>query len=145
MKSNIHGHGNQVKVDPNWFTGRVWIKDLSSVIGSTDNIYHVHFMNGARTKLHRHDGGQTLIVTSGRGSLALFQGKNGGSEGIEISPSRTVSLVKGDVTFIPAGILHAHGSTGDEEFSHIAINRTSGGKYNTDWYESDLKSRASRI
>ena len=146
MKTNINGHDSPVKVNPDWFTGKVWMKNVSAGIESVDHIYHVHFVGGARTKLHRHDGPQTLIVTSGMGSLVLFHDSNEMTGRLEIKPFKTISLVPGDAVFIPAGVLHTHGSTrGDEEFVHIAINRTSDGGYNTDWYESDLQSYASKI
>ena len=56
------------KAKPNYFTGQVAAKDISAVIKpKNEKIYHVTFKNGTKTKLHFHDGGQTLIVTKGTG------------------------------------------------------------------------------
>ena len=58
------------KAKANYFTGTVSAKDISATIKPTnEKIYHVTFKNGSKTKLHFHNGGQTLIVTKGRGSL----------------------------------------------------------------------------
>ena len=60
------------KAKTNYFTGAISAKDISATIKTTsEKIYHVIFKNGSRTKLHYHDGGQTLIVTKGHGSLIL--------------------------------------------------------------------------
>ena len=57
-----------------YFTGPILARDISVVIKSTnEKIYHVAFNNGSRTKLHSHDGGQTLIVTKGKGDLIIYK------------------------------------------------------------------------
>ena len=62
------------KAKTNYFTGKIAAKDISAKIKpSTEKIYYVTFKNGARTKLHFHDGGQTLIVTKGKGSLIMYK------------------------------------------------------------------------
>ena len=62
------------KAKVNYFTGKIAAKDISAKIKpSTEKIYHVTFKNGARTKLHFHDAGQTLIVTKGKGSLVMYK------------------------------------------------------------------------
>lgn len=146
QKSNIYGSGDRRDVNPNWFTGKMWMKDVSSGIESEPDIYHVHFADGSRTKLHRHNGSQILIVTAGHGSLEVFQRGDGGADSFGIAKTETVPLGPGDVVSIPAGSLHTHGSVdASSEFVHIAINNPPGpgGKYITDWYESDLESAAS--
>jgi hypothetical protein len=43
-KSNISGTGDKRNVNPNWFTGKTWMKVLSEKIKAKDqDIYHVHF------------------------------------------------------------------------------------------------------
>ena len=62
------------KAKTNYFTGKVSAKDISAKIKpSTEKIYHVTFKNGSKTKLHFHDGGQTLIITKGKGSLIMYK------------------------------------------------------------------------
>ena len=61
-KTNIKGTNDKRDVNPEWFTGKTWMKVLSEKIKSKDqDIYHVHFQKGSRTKLHYHNGNQVLI------------------------------------------------------------------------------------
>ena len=51
-KSNIKGSNDRRDVNSEWFTGKTWMKVLSEKIKSKDqDIYHVHFEKGSRTKL----------------------------------------------------------------------------------------------
>ncbi|MGQ0771859.1 MAG: cupin domain-containing protein [Nitrososphaerota archaeon] len=148
-KSNIHVAGNRRKINPNWFTNRVHMKEISSTIQSKEqNIYHVYFEKGAKTKLHTHNGNQILIVTKGNGSLDLFK-KFGKSKTIfKIKKASTTRLGSGDVVYIPKNTLHTHGSINPRQtFSHIAINMLprKNLQYKTIWYESDFKSMVAGI
>jgi quercetin dioxygenase-like cupin family protein len=142
MKANIYSAGNRRKINPNWFTGPVHMKDISSTIKSQNHdIYHVYFKNGAKTKLHQHNGNQILIVTAGSGSLEFFAKFGNKKSNFAIRKTSTTKLSKGDIVYIPKNTLHAHGSTSkNQDFSHIAINIISkpGAKYQTIWYESDF-------
>lgn len=148
-KSNIHAAGNRRKIDPNWFTNRVHMKEISSTIQSKEqHIYHVYFEKGAKTKLHTHNGNQILIVTRGKGSLELFKkfGKN--KTNFKIRKINTTKLDSGDMVYIPKNTLHTHGSINPRQtFSHIAINilPRKNSQYKTIWYESDFKSMATGI
>lgn len=140
-KSSIHSRANPRKVNPAWFTGKVSMTDISaSIKPKGHNIYHVRFENGARTKIHSHNGDQILYVTSGMGSLETFS-KNGGSqERFAIRKKQKIPLSEGDIVFIPRGMLHTHGSTSKRQvFSHIAFNILAAREYKTTWYESDFK------
>ena len=144
-KTNIHGKSDQRKVNPKWFTGRVWMKVLSNKIKSKEqDIYHVHFQNGSKTKLHSHNGSQMLIVTEGNGSLEIFRRYGNNKKQFKIKKTETTKLNSGDIVYIPAKTLHTHGSVNKRKsFSHIAINilPTKNSIYKTDWYESDFKSK----
>jgi len=148
-KSNIYSSGDQRKIDPNWFTGRVHMKDISSVIKSKEQgIYHVYFHNGAKTKLHNHNGNQVLIVTKGVGSLEIFRKYGTSKTNFKIKRTKKISLKEGDTVYIPATTLHTHGSTDKKKrFSHIAINilPKKNSEYKTTWYESDFKSSVTSI
>ena len=148
-KTNIHGKSEQRKVNPNWFTGKVWMKVLSNKIKSKEqDIYHVHFQNGARTKLHSHNGSQILIVTEGNGSLEIFRRYGANKKQFKIKKTETTKISSGDIVYIPAKVLHTHGSINKrKQFSHIAINilPTKNSIYKTDWYESDFKSEVTEI
>lgn len=151
-KASIHGKSNRRMVNPNWFTGKTWMKSISDVIGSEKHdMYHVHFESGARTKLHAHNGNQILIATAGKGSLEIFERIDDApsKKTFAIKRTKSIKLAPGDAVHIPTDALHTHGSVDSEEtFSHIAINVISAkknSKYKTVWYESDFKRCVSGI
>lgn len=148
-KTNIFGTGDQRKVNPDWFTGKTWMKIVSEKIKSKDqDIYHVHFEKGSRTKLHQHDGNQVLIAIKGKGSLEIFKKYGTSKTNFKIKRTEKISLNEGDIVHIPAKVLHTHGSIDKKKiFSHIAINilPRKNASYKTTWYESDFKSKVSEI
>jgi len=148
-KSNIHGANDKRKVNPDWFTDKTWMKVLSEKIKSKDqDIYHVHFERGSRTKIHAHDGNQVLIATRGRGSLEIFKRYGTSKTSFKIKKTETLRLNEGDIVHIPARTLHTHGSIDKKRvFSHIAINifAKKNAPYKTTWYESDFKTNVSKI
>ncbi|MGY5152091.1 MAG: cupin domain-containing protein [Candidatus Nitrosopumilus sp. bin_6a] len=148
-KANISGTNDQRKINPEWFTAKTWMKVLSEKIKSKDqDIYHVHFEKGSRTKLHKHNGNQVLIGIKGKGSLEIFKKYGTSKDNFKIKKIKKISLNEGDIVHIPAKTLHTHGSTDKKkEFSHIAINilPRKNATYKTEWYESDFKTRVSKI
>ena len=142
-KSNIL-YSPTKKVNANYFTGQVKLHEISGITKPMEHdMYHVIFKKSARTKLHYHTGGQLLIVTKGNGSLVLYDKKNRGVSKFRISRTDTINLSVGDTVYIPAKILHTHGSVKKNSvFSHIALNfySTKGVKPQTIWFESDLSS-----
>ena len=111
-----------------------------------EKIYHVTFKNGARTKIHYHQAGQTLIPTAGKGVLVIYSTRQTGSS-VKIKKTESINLAKGDAVYIPAHKLHWHGSLGKNNFSHIAINAKLPGykEAKTIWYDSDFKTFAKKI
>ena len=131
------------KVKNDYFTGPVTLRDISGITKPTEHdIYHVMFKKSARTKLHSHTGGQMLIVSKGRGSLVYYKKTSNGISKFKISKTKTINLTSGDVVYIPAKMLHTHGSTRKNSiFSHLAVNfYLKNQKPITVWYESDLRS-----
>ena len=148
-KSNIYSSGDQRKINPNWFTEKVHMKDISSKIKSKEQgIYHVYFQNGAKTKIHFHSGNQVLIATRGMGSLEIFRRFGTGKSNFKIKRIEKIPLREGDVVYIPAKTLHTHGSINKKKiFSHIAINilPSKNSDYKTIWFESDFKSTVTKF
>ena len=148
-KSNIFGTSNKRNIRPDWFTGKTWMKVLSDKIKSEDqDIYHVHFEKGSRTKLHSHNGNQVLITIKGKGSLETFRRYGTSKTSFKIKKIERITLKEGDIVHIPAKMLHTHGSIDKKiTFSHIAINilPKKNAAYNTTWYESDFKSNVTKI
>jgi quercetin dioxygenase-like cupin family protein len=147
-KANLFSNSKIRKINPNWFTNKVHMAEISSIINSKEqNIYHVYFENGAKTKVHIHNGNQILIVTNGKGVLETFSKTGNKKDHFGIKKIQRISLNPGDVAYIQKGTLHTHGSVNKKSlFSHIAINiLPARKKYKTIWYESDFKTLASDI
>ncbi|TGL44294.1 carboxymuconolactone decarboxylase family protein [Leptospira perdikensis] len=91
------------------FTGKVWVEMLVSDDRTWNTqIGNVTFSPSSRTNWHYHPGGQILLVTKGPG---YYQEKG-----------NAVRIVNtGDIIKCPPNIIHWHGATTMEEFSHIAI------------------------
>lgn len=146
-KSNIYLPGDKREINPDWFTGKVHMKDISSKIKSKEqDIYHVYFENGAKTKMHLHNGNQILIVTKGDGSLETFRKYGTKDTNFKIKRIEKISLKEGDIVYIPSRTLHTHGSSSKKTFSHIAINilPAKNTEYKTTWYESDFKTNVTK-
>ncbi len=150
-KENI----NKIKLDKsllaekrNYFLGDVLLHDISNDIGVKDQkVYYAAFKNGARTKLHYHEGSQILVVTEGVGTLAMYKKIAVKGKNAKITQESKTVLKKGDIVHIPKNTLHWHGALKDKNFAHIAFNGfTSRGKEaKTLWYDSDFKSLAVKI
>ena len=91
------------------FTGTVWADAvLEGVPGVL--VTDVFFTPGARTHWHRHERGQVLVVTQGRGYAQAREGGGGGW------------LIAGDVVFFEPGEEHWHGAGGETYLLHRAIS-----------------------
>ena len=145
-----------IRVDKNlilqkkYFVGSVILHNISRIIKSLEQkIYFVTFQKGAKTRLHYHEAGQTLIVTQGVGVLVIYKKVKGTVKtGLKIRAISKTILKRGDVVYIPKYILHVHGSTSQKQkFSHIAINsHTSAGlEAKTIWFDSDFETFAKKI
>ncbi len=148
-KISIHAKTKEMKVNPDYFTCPVLLQELTSIIKSQEQkIFHVTFKNGARTKLHTHTGGQILIVTKGKGSLQMYSKSGNNKSKFSIKKTDKINLFEGDIVYILAKKLHTHGSIDKKRvFSHIAINANESinKPAKTTWYESDFKTKVTKI
>ena len=148
-KISIHTKTKEGKANPDYFTGPVLMQEISSIVKSQEQkIFHVTFKNGARTKIHDHSGGQILIVTKGRGSLQMYSKSGNNKSKFQIKKTDKINLYEGDIVYIPAKKLHTHGSIDKKRvFSHIAINANASinKAAKTTWYESDFKTKVTKI
>jgi quercetin dioxygenase-like cupin family protein len=71
------------------------------------NITQVNFGRGVRNKFHSHSNEQILIVTKGKGIVATEE--------------EEITVVPGDVIYIPSGEKHWHGATEDSTFLHFYV------------------------
>ncbi len=148
LKENIFSKGKIRKVKPNYFTGPIVAREISNVKAPEHKIYHVTFKKGSKTQLHYHQGGQTLIVTSGVGNLVYFKKIGNGRSNFKIKKTREIRLESGDIVYISPKEFHTHGSIDkNQNFSHIAINSSpiKNREPKTTWFESDFQSTASKM
>jgi quercetin dioxygenase-like cupin family protein len=103
--------------DEQRFTGEVWLRGTLTASDGTD-VGVVQFSPGARTRWHRHPGGQFLYGLSGRGRV-----RTRGESGHILDP--------GDVIYVGPDEWHFHGGTPDTPLVHVAIN----GGGSPDWSE----------
>ena len=90
------------------FTGPVTMQTLVGTdLSQNFSIRKVNFSTGVRNKFHSHSIEQVLIVTDGVGIVATEQ--------------EEITVVPGDVIFIPAGEKHWHGATEGATFSHLYV------------------------
>lgn len=145
---SIHSK-SEMKANPDYFTGPVLMNEITNLIQSKEQkIFHVKFMNGARTKIHLHNGGQILIVTKGEGSLQNYSKSGKNKSKFQIKKTEKINLVEGDIVYIPSKKLHTHGSIDKKQvFSHIAINAnpSSNTDAKTTWFESDFKTKVTKV
>jgi quercetin dioxygenase-like cupin family protein len=93
---------------PDRFTGEVWLRSTLTATDGT-NVGVVHFSPAARTRWHRHPGGQFLYGLSGRGRV-----RTRGETGQVLEP--------GDVIHVGPDEWHFHGGTPQSPLVHVAVN-----------------------
>ncbi|MDE1764681.1 MAG: cupin domain-containing protein [Thaumarchaeota archaeon] len=132
----------------NYFLGGIILHDISKNIGVKDQkVYYAAFKNGAKTKLHHHEGSQVLVVTQGTGTLVLYKKIRVHGKTTVIKQETKTMLKAGDIACIPKNTLHWHGAIRGKSFAHVAFNGFSAQRKEarTIWYDSNFKSIAVRI
>ena len=105
--NNIFPKGN--KINNANFKGTAYLKTLMEADSlNPTSVGNVTFEAGARTRWHKHPGGQILLVTDGVG---YYQEQG--------QPKKI--LRKGDVIKCPANLPHWHGASADTAFVQVAI------------------------
>jgi quercetin dioxygenase-like cupin family protein len=94
--------------DEGRFTGEVWLRSGPAGPDGT-NVGVVQFSPGARTRWHRHPGGQFLYGVSGRGR-------------VRSRDDAGHVLLPGDVVFVVADEWHFHGAAPESPLTHVAVN-----------------------
>jgi quercetin dioxygenase-like cupin family protein len=146
--SQLKSDKSLVKSKKKYFAGDAWLNDISDklrIMG--EKVYLANFNNGARTKVHYHQGGQILVVTKGKGMLVIYKKTSIQKEAVKIKKLSQTKLEQGDVVFIPKNTLHWHGALKGTNLAHVALNifTEKAKEAKTIWYESDFVSYAKKI
>lgn len=137
-----------VKSKKRYFVGDAWLNDMSDKLQiKGEKVYLANFNNGARTKVHYHQGGQILVVTKGKGMLVIYKKTSIKKETVKIQKLSQTNLEEGDMVFIPKNVLHWHGALKGKNLVHIAFNifTEKAREAQTIWYDSDFVSYATKI
>jgi quercetin dioxygenase-like cupin family protein len=102
---------SQAAKEPNpspMFTGPVTMQNyVGTDLSQRFMIRQVNFDRSVRNKFHTHTIEQVLIVTEGKGIVA--------------TEKEEITVVTGDIIFIPAGEVHWHGAAPGNTFSHLYV------------------------
>lgn len=116
----LFGFGQENTAYAKYFIGKSYLSPLTD---KGVQMANVTFEPRGRNNWHiHHQGGQILLVVSGRGWYQEW-GK------------KPQSLKAGDVVNIPAGIKHWHGAAKDSWFTHIAV-AVPAENASTEWLEA---------
>jgi len=146
--SKLKSDKSLVKSKKRYFVGDAWLNDISDNLKiKGEKVYLANFNNGARTKVHYHQGGQILVVTKGTGILVIYKKTSIKKETVKIQKLSQTNLEVGDVAFIPKNVLHWHGALKGKNLVHIAFNifTEEAKEAQTIWYDSDFASYAKKI
>jgi quercetin dioxygenase-like cupin family protein len=146
--SKLKSDAALVKSKKRYFVGDAWLNDISDKLRiKGEKVYLANFNNGARTKVHYHQGGQILVVTKGKGMLVIYKKASIKKETVKIQKLSQTNLEEGDVAFIPKNVLHWHGALKGKNLVHIAFNifTENAKEAQTIWYDSDFTSYATKI
>jgi quercetin dioxygenase-like cupin family protein len=94
-------------VDASHFDGAVTRRHYGEVEQPSGMAVLVRFPPGARTHWHRHNDGQLLFVTGGRGRVG--------------TRDRVAEVAAGDLVYSPPGEQHWHGANPDESLEHLSL------------------------
>jgi len=106
------------------FTGEFVMRKLAEESNSEEEIYYVVFKKGCKTRPHVHMSEQTLFVTDGIGTVVFVEKMDLDNSGSNAGLARKkYELKKGDIVRIPAGLVHWHGASENNDFSHVAVRK----------------------
>ena len=109
MKVMRSSHAASEEMTGGIFTGTIRMTPLINAESGAKQLKSalVYFPAGVRNKLHSHTHEQILYVTKGKGLVATEDAEH------LVGP--------GDMVIIPAGEMHWHGATDEDDFEHLYV------------------------
>lgn len=113
------------QVNPNYFVGKVTLRELYNEPDSNDNeVYYVEFNDGALTTVHIHESQQILLPIYGKGIVGEIRGDFAKNHlNFDIKDINLKLLNVGETVAIPPNVLHFHGALPGYNFSHVAFRK----------------------
>ena len=105
-----------------YFTGAVWLDDLTGGAPSRVKVVRVTFAPGARTAWHTHPHGQLLHIVSGRAR-------------VQRTGEALAELAGGDSVWFEPGERHWHGAAPDCAMVHLATQLADDAGNSATWLE----------
>ncbi len=123
-KKNLY-YSNEKKVNPYYFDGEVIIREIYNESSSNDQeVYFVEFSKGALTTIHFHETEQFLVPLYGNGVIGEIN-INTSNSLMDFTFENLIikSLNVGEIVSIQPNILHFHGASLGQNFSHVAFRK----------------------
>jgi quercetin dioxygenase-like cupin family protein len=123
-RQNLY-YSNEKKVNPYYFDGEVIIREIYNESNSNDQeVYFVEFAKGALTTIHYHETEQFLVPLYGNGVIGeIDNNKSKSLADFTIENLNIRSLKVGEIVSIKPNILHFHGASPGQNFSHVAFRK----------------------
>ncbi|WP_144733336.1 hypothetical protein [Candidatus Nitrosocosmicus arcticus] len=118
-------YSNEKKVNPYYFDGDVIIREIYNESNSNDQeVYFVEFARGALTTIHFHETEQFLVPLYGNGVIGEIDNNKSNSL-VDFTFENLIikSLNVGEIVSIKPNILHFHGASPGQNFSHVAFRK----------------------
>ncbi|MDN5845534.1 MAG: hypothetical protein L0H53_04585 [Candidatus Nitrosocosmicus sp.] len=124
IRQNLY-YSNEKKVNPYYFDGDVIIREIYNESNSNDQeVYFVEFARSALTTIHYHETEQFLVPLYGNGVIGEIDINKSNSLADFTFENLTIrSLKVGEIVSIKPNILHFHGASPDQNFSHVAFRK----------------------
>ena len=123
-RQNLY-YSNEKKVNPYYFVGDVIIREIYNESNSNDQeVYFVEFDRGALTTIHFHETEQFLVPLYGNGVIGEID-VNKSNFLVDFTFENLIikSLNVGEIVSIKPNILHFHGASPGQNFSHLAFRK----------------------
>lgn len=126
-RQNLY-YSNEKKVNPYYFDGDVIIREIYNESNSNDQeVYFVEFARGALTTIHFHETEQFLVPLYGNGVIGVIGeiDNNKSNSLVDFTFENLIikSLNVGEIVSIKPNILHFHGASPGQNFSHVAFRK----------------------
>jgi len=124
-KKNLY-YSNEKKVNPYYFDGETIIREIYNESSSDDQeVYFVEFSSGALTTIHFHETEQFLVPLYGNGVIGEIDTNTTTNSLLDCTFENLIikPLNVGEIVSIRPNILHFHGASPGQNFSHLAFRK----------------------